>query len=125
MDGDCINLLRTGCVISVGLGAYLHYSYRAIIDWAWPANCQSDALAREIKALRGDMAGTRGPDIAQVPYGAVLVWSFLLVLLVVFVSKRFATEIVQGRAFAFQNGDGSGKVPRKIGTAPDRIAGDD
>ena len=125
MDGDCIHLLRTGCVIAVGVGAYLHYSYRAIIDWEWPARCQSDALANEIKAFRGDLAGIRGTDTTQFPYGAVLVWSLLLVLLVIFVSKKFATEIVQGRAFALQNGDGSGKIPRRIGAAPDRLAGDD
>ena len=69
--------------------------------------------------------GIKGPDVVQIPYGAVLVWSFLLVLVVVFVSKRFATELVQGRAFVFQNGDGGGKVPRRIGAAPDRLNGDD
>ena len=100
MDGDCVHLLRTGCIISVGVGAYLHNSYRANIDWAWPANCPTDALANEIKALRGDLASIRGTDTTHFPYGAVLVWSFLLVIVVVFVSKRFATEIVQGRAFA-------------------------
>ena len=82
-------------------------------------------MALEIRALRGDLVGIKGPDPVQVPYGAVLLWSFLLVLLVVFIFKRFATELVQGRALVLQNVDGSGKVPRRIGAAPDRLIGDD
>ena len=59
IEGDCIHLLLAGCFISVGVGAYLHYSYRAVIDWAWPASCPIDALTNEIKALWGDLASIR------------------------------------------------------------------
>ena len=73
MVDDCIHLLRTGCVISVGGGAYLHFSYRTVIDWAWPASCPIGVLTNELKALRGDLASIWGTDTAHFPYEAVLV----------------------------------------------------
>ena len=116
--------MRTACIISVAIGAYLHYSLRAIVDWVWPAQSPGETLALEIRALRGELSSLHSGVEDRFPYGPVLVWSAILTASVFLVSRKSATELVIGRAVIHDDAPNA-KVPRRFGAAPDQCPDDD
>jgi hypothetical protein len=128
--------LRIACL---AVGAYLQHTLGAVRDWLWPQLCDSETLAADIRALRGELAGLKvgptwsaGVSVPSVPYAAIAVWSLILVVTACFIARTFSREIVVGSPLAPHDGSGSTfaaasgdrRPPRRTGAAPARAIGD-
>ena len=119
MENQSIMFLRSLVVVSVAVGAYLQHSARAISERFSPSKCETDELAREIRALRVDLSLVGRPSTDTFPYGAVAVWTVILVGLVVLAARKVDSETLdKGRALAKIN-DAPASPARRTGGAPD------
>ena len=120
MENQSIVFLRSLVVVSVAVGAYLQHSARAITEWFSPSKCETDELAREVRALRLDLLQVGRPSTDTFPCGAVALWTVVLVGLVVLVVRKADSESLdKGRALVKIN-DAPASPARRSGGAPDR-----
>jgi hypothetical protein len=118
MENQSVVFLRSLVVVSVAVGAYLQHSARAITEWFSPSKCETDELAREVRALRLDLSQAVRPSGDTFPCGAVALWTVLLVGLVV-VRKADSESLDKGKGLIKIN-DAAASPARRTGGAPDR-----